>query len=337
MNIGEIARQAGVSRSTVSYVLSGKRQIGEQTRQRVMAIIEQASYVPSATARALAQGATSTLALVVPPLHHHLNIEIMSYVGAIAEVAAEHDYDTLLSASGGDRPEAFPRLIRERRVDGVVLMETRREDDRVALLLEHDFPFVTIGRTGFDDRHDWVDTDYPGLIREAVRQFAAAGHRHVALVDRPRDLVEQGYNMSVITTAAFREVCAELGLTPTHVYCDEDDDAATACVAELFAADPDVTAVITVNDRSLNGLVTALVDAGRRIPEDVSVMAVAADRIAAHTAPPVTAADLPALALARAAVDALIGRLASRRSPFVNELIRPSFTDRGSVRSARTG
>ena len=82
MNIGEIAKQAGVSRSTVSYVLSGKRQIGESTRARVMAIIDQANYRPSATARALAHGATNMIALVVPRLHHHLNIEILQFVGA---------------------------------------------------------------------------------------------------------------------------------------------------------------------------------------------------------------------------------------------------------------
>src|SRR5256885_14856426 len=83
VNIGEIARRAGVSRSTVSYALSRKRPVGEATRRRILAVINEVDYRPNATARALAAGSTRTIGLVVPPLHHHLSIDQLHFVGAV--------------------------------------------------------------------------------------------------------------------------------------------------------------------------------------------------------------------------------------------------------------
>lgn len=331
VNIGEIARQAGVSRSTVSYVLSGKRQIGASTRERVMAIVDQSGFRPSAAARALAHGVTRTLALVVPPLHHHLNIEILQFVGAIAEVAADQDYDTLLSPTGGEREDAFQRLVGERRVDGVLLMETRIPDLRAKALLDLNFPFVTIGRAGFDDQHDWVDTDYAGLVTEAVERLAAKGHRHLALINRPKDLADEGYSLTIIARNAFEAACEAAGVQGMNAWCDEEDAAAAKCLDEVFAVDPEVTGLISVNDRALVGLMDTLRARRLAVPQDMSVLAVAADRIADRTDPRVTAADIPVRPLAELAVAALLGRVGNLSPAPIRKLIKPPFTDRGSV------
>jgi DNA-binding LacI/PurR family transcriptional regulator len=128
VNIGEIAKRAGVSRSTVSYMLSGKRPVSEEVRARVERVIRESGYRPSATARALAQGSTRAFGLVVPPMGGHLSIDQLHFVGSVAEAAADHDYDVLLSPSG--REEAFDRMLGERRVDAVIVMETVLHDAR---------------------------------------------------------------------------------------------------------------------------------------------------------------------------------------------------------------
>ena len=332
MNIGEIARQAGVSRSTVSYVLSGKRQIGEATRARVMAIIDQAGYRPSATARALSNGATRTLALVVPRLHHHLNIEILQFVGAIAEAAAEAEFDTLISPSGGgEREDAIARLVRERRVDGIILMETLIPDARVDFLMAESFPFIAIGRGGHDNEHDWVDTDYRGLVTEAVEVLAAQGHTHLALINRPEELLRKGYCLSIHAQDGFVRACEQVGVGGVMVCSEEDDDAGEQALRALLEADPRVTGIVSVNDRALGSLMDALARRGLLVPDDISVMAVAADRVATRTNPPVTAADVPAPELAATAVQTLLARISSADEPAVRELFHTPFTDRGSV------
>ncbi len=97
MNIGEIARRAGVSRSTVSYALSGKRPVSAATVRRINDVIAELGYRPNASARALAEGRTRTLGLVIPPASPRLTDVQLGFVASVVEAAAAHDHDVLLS------------------------------------------------------------------------------------------------------------------------------------------------------------------------------------------------------------------------------------------------
>jgi DNA-binding LacI/PurR family transcriptional regulator len=330
VNIGEVAHRAGVSRSTVSYVLSGKRQVTEATRQRVMRVIDEVGYRPNAVARALAHGATRTLGLVIPPLQHRLNSEQLQFVGAVADAAADHDYDILLSPSGGDRERAFDKLVGEQRVDGILLMETRQHDDRARKLVASRFPFVTIGRTGSDD-HAWVDLDYSGLVTEGMRRLHAAGHRHVALLNRPQELLDRGYGPAVRALDAFERARTELGMAGPASCCDDAPAAARWCIDQIYADHPQVTAILTINEQALSGVLFALRERGWHVPGDVSVLAVASARVATSVYPQVTAADVPAEQMGRHAVETLLRLIADPAGPLAHILLSPPFEDRGSV------
>jgi DNA-binding LacI/PurR family transcriptional regulator len=336
MNIAEVARLAGVSRSTVSYVLSGKRQVTDATRQRVLRVIDEVGYRPSAVARSLRHGETRTLGLVVPPLRHRLSAEQLYFVGAVADAAADHDYDILLSPSGGDREAAFDKLIGERRVDGIVLMETGEGDDRARKLAESRFPFVTIGRTG-SDAHAWVDLDYSGLIAEGARQLYALGHRRIALINRPRELFDRGYGPAIRAQQGFQQACAELGMTGPALCCDDLPAAAHECVEQIYATAPEPTAILTINEQALSGLLFALHERGRSVPAEVSVLAVASCRIATTLQPQVSAADVPAEEMGRHAVVTLLQLIATPSAPLAHILLSPPFEDRGSIAAPRTG
>ena len=132
MNIREIAKRAGVSRSTVSYALSGKRPVSAATARRINEVIAELGYRPNASARALAEGRTRTLGLVIPPASRRLTDVQLGFVATVVEAAATHDLDVLLSPSGGDHDRSFERIVTGRRVDGVILMEILLEDPRVA-------------------------------------------------------------------------------------------------------------------------------------------------------------------------------------------------------------
>lgn len=331
MNIGEIARRAGVSRSTVSYVLSGKRPIGETTRQRILTVIAETDYRPSATARALSAGSTRTIGLVVPPLHHHLSIDQLQFVGAVAEAASERDYDTLLSPSGDERDRAFDRLVGERRVDGLVLMETQVDDPKVLQLIRTGFPFVTIGRAGHDRQHSWVDLDYAGLVRQAVTELHRLGHRHIGLVNRPQELLDRGYGPAMRSEQAFAKTIAKVSGYGVSACCEDSDEDAARCLGELLARDRWLTAIVSINERSLAGLVGAAAARGRPVGTRLAVMAIAPDRVAAAINPPITAANVPADDMGRAAVDALLEHLHDPTRPLARVLMTPPFTDRGSA------
>jgi DNA-binding LacI/PurR family transcriptional regulator len=332
MNIGEVARRAGVSRSTVSYALSGKRPIGESTRQRIAAVIAEVNYQPNAIAKALADGSTRTLGLIVPPRRRHFDIEQLQFVGAVAEAASERGFDTLLSPSGEQRERAFKRLVGERRVDGLVLMETVFDDPAVLDLIESGFPFVTIGRIGHDQQHGWVDLDYAGLVRTAVAELAGLGHRHIGLVNRPQELLDHGYGPARQADRAFAAAVTEHGVSATSVCSEDDDRDGARCLDELLERDPHVSAVISINERSLAGFVSAVRARGLDVGDTLSVMAIAPDPLAAALDPPITAAHVPVEEMGRAAVTALLDQLHDPAQSYAHILMAPPFTERGSVR-----
>ncbi|MFJ3667357.1 LacI family DNA-binding transcriptional regulator [Streptomyces sp. NPDC090106] len=333
MNIGEIARAAGVSRSTVSYALSGKRSISEETRRRIEAVIEDLGYRPNASARALANGRTDTLALVFPPSrngHHYTDMQL-GFLGSVVEAAAREEYDVLVSAAGGNGTDALVRLAEERRVDGVLLMESRLDDPRVAVLRERDFPFVTIGRTAKASGHDWVDLDHGALAAACVHHLADLGHEHLALVNRPQSLIDSGYTNAHRGAEGFEAAVRERGLTGRAYACDDDIASGIACTERILSDDPAVTGVVTLNEASLQGVYRALGSAGRRIPDEVSVTGIAAARWAEGVVPPLTAADVPASEMGQHAVSLLLRRITDPRASATSVLLTPALVERGST------
>lgn len=331
MNIGEIARRAGVSRSTVSYVLSGKRAVSEATRQRIQAVIDDLDYRPNANARALKEGRTRTIGLVIPPASHRLTDMQLGFVASVVEAAARFDLDVLLSPSGGDHERSFERVVTGRRVDGVILMEIRLEDDRVTRLRQSRLPFVTIGRTAEPADMSWVDVDYEGLIARCVHHLADLGHQRVALVNRSAELVAAGYGPGHRALAGFSQAVAERGLTGVDVCCGDDAPAGESSMTDLLAAHPDVTAAATINEAALPGIQRALEAAGKVVPRDFSLTGVAARHWAEDSRPPLTAADVPTLDMGADAVALLLEIIAAPDTPPRHRLHRPPISLRSST------
>ncbi|MEU4745811.1 LacI family DNA-binding transcriptional regulator, partial [Actinosynnema sp. NPDC023658] len=253
MNIGEIAKRAGVSRSTVSYTLSGKRPVSAVTARRINEVIAELGYRPNASARALAEGRTRTLGLVIPPAGRRLTDVQLGFVASVVEVAATHDLDVLLSPSGGDHGRSFDRMVTGRRVDGVVLMEVLLEDARVARLDESGLPFVTIGHVEEPGASWWVDVDYASLIGACVHHLADLGHEEVVLVNRSTELFASGYGPAVRADKGFREAVARRGLTGHVVPCADEPAAGAACFDDIRERWPRARGLVTVNEASLPG------------------------------------------------------------------------------------
>src|SRR3954468_14035736 len=254
MNIGEIARRAGVSRSTVSYALSGKRTVSEATRRRIQEVIDEFDYRPNASARALKEGRTRMLGLVIPPAQRRLTDMQLGFVASVVEAAARADLDVLLSPSGGDHDRSFERIISGRRVDGVILMEIRLEDARVARLQQTGLPFVTIGHTAQPKDTCWIDVDYETLIGRCVHHLADLGHRHIALINRSTELVAAGYGPAHRALTGFNQAVVERGLIGGDQCCADEAAAGEAVIEALLAARPEVTAVATINEAALPGI-----------------------------------------------------------------------------------
>lgn len=335
MNIGEIAKRAGVSRSTVSYALSGKRPVSAQTVRRITDVIAELGYRPNASARALAEGRTRTFGLVIPPASARLTDAQLGFVASVVEAAAAHDHDVLLSPSGGDHDRSFERIVTGRRVDGVVLMEILLEDARVDRLARTGLPFVAIGHVEHPGALWWVDVDYAALIRRCVRHLADLGHEHVVLINRSEYLVAAGYGPAVRATAGFLDAVERSGMAGHTVCCADDPAAGLECFERIRARWPEVTAAVTINEAALPGVQRALDRAGLDVPRDFSLTGVIADRLAEDFHPPLTAADVPAGELARLAVNLLLEQIGDPAAEPRHVLLEPAVSLRSSTGARR--
>jgi DNA-binding LacI/PurR family transcriptional regulator len=330
MNIGEIARRASVSRSTVSYALSGKRAVSEETRRRIQAVIDELDYRPNAAARALKEGRTRTIGLVIPPASLRLTDMQLGFVASVVEAAARADLDVLLSPSGGDHDRSFERVVSGRRVDGVILMEIRLEDERVIRLQKTGLPFVTIGHTARPQGICWIDLDYASLIAHCVHHLADLGHRRLALINRSPELVAAGYGPAQRAVAGFTEAINRRGLTGVDLCCGDDAAAGEARIEQLLDEHPGVTAIVTINEAALPGIERALERARVAVPRDLSIAGVVARHWAEGFRPALTAADVPT-EMGTQAVDLLLERIATPGTPPRHVLLTPPISLRAST------
>jgi DNA-binding LacI/PurR family transcriptional regulator len=331
MNIGEIARRAGVSRSTVSYTLSGKRPVSEATRRRIQDVIDELGYRPNAAARALKEGRTRTIGLVIPPASARLTRSQLDFVASVVEAASRADLDVLLSPSGGDHDRSFERVLSGGRVDGVILMEIRLQDSRVDRLQQAGLPFVGIGHTADSDAMRWVDVDYATLIGRCVHHLADLGHTHIALINRSAELVAAGYGPGLRASEGFARVVADRGLTGVDLMCGDNVAAGQECIEAILSEHPEVTAAATINEAALPGVQHGLDGAGRSVPRDFSLAAVAAQQWAEEFRPPLTAADVPAQEMGGYALDLLLEHIADPAIPPRHMLLTPPISLRAST------
>lgn len=327
--MAQIAERAGTALSTVSYVLSGKRSVSEETRRRVHAAIEELNYRPHGPARALASGASHTIALFLPSPNWDLVPVQQTFVAGATQATSARGYALLLSTAATE-PESIVELINDRRADGAILMETLADDKRVELLRASGLPFSLIGRTADTSGVSFVDLDFGAAVHVGLNYLAGLGHRCIALFNFPEHQLAAGYTSALIARDAFEEGCARAGLRGIHLPCPHPPHEALGVAADLLASEPDCTAAITTGGQ-FSGLLAALRAADLRVPSHFSVLSVIASQYAEMLTPALTSVEWPAFEAGRLAAEMLIERLTDSAAPPRQLLIGGALTVRDST------
>ena len=332
VTIDDVARAAGVSTSTVSYVLSGKRPISAPTRDRVERSISDLGYHPHAGARALASSRTAVVGLVAP-LRVDVDVNvIMQFVAGVVTTARSYDHDVLLLTQ--DDPAGVARVAGSSMVDGLIMMDIESHDPRVAVLGRLRQPAVLIGLPRDPGDLACVDLDFEAAASAAVEHLAALGHQHVALIGSPRSVLERRTSYAERMRRGFARTAAERGLGAVAVSCESSHAGAVAAVDEVLARLPAVTGLVVHNEAALAGVVASLQARGLELPDDVSVVAVCPLDVAVGQPLALTAVDIPARTIGRVAVEMLMARLDGPRAA-ETRLLPPVLTHRLSTGPAR--
>jgi DNA-binding LacI/PurR family transcriptional regulator len=334
----DVARLAGVSSSTVSYAISGRRTISAATRQRVERAMAELDYTPNVFARGLAGARGGIIALHYPYGRRGVTSSEFEYVAAATDRARERGYHLVLWSNPIDDVAGLRSLVSEGLVDGVILMELTARDERVDVLSGSRLPFTNIGRPDDSEGLWFVDADYQSLGRQAVDHVADLGHRRVFFLSQAIVAPERGSGPSRRATAALGEPAARRGIAVETHLADNSVPGGRAAY-EAFATSPhDPTAVIAFNEMALAGFVQAAAAAGRSIPADFTVVALSiADLAADMTSPPLTTVAPPGPEIAAAAVDDLVDRIEGGRHEAPQVLVAPRLTVRGTSGPAPSG
>ncbi|TLM82499.1 LacI family DNA-binding transcriptional regulator [Pseudarthrobacter sp. NamE5] len=330
--ISDVAKEAGVSTSTVSYVMSGNRPISKETRDIVEAAMRKLKYSPRSSARALASSRSNVLGLVVP-LRADVNVGVvMQFVTAVVTTARSFNQDVLLLTQ--DDAGSIERVTSQSMVDGLVMMDIEARDPRIPVLARLDKPAVLIGMPDDPRGLSCVDFDFAGASRTAVRHLAESGHRGIAFIGSPPASLRRHATYADRALRGFEEACREDGITHVSVACEANSKDLSGALDKVFSGPDAVTALVVHNEGLLPILRENLAAHGLSAPEDISVVVIAPADVAAAAVRPWTAVSIPAMDIGRAAVEMVMDRL-SLAKPAELRLIAPTLSEGATTAAVR--
>lgn len=330
--IYDIAKAVGVTQTTVANALSGKGNVSEATRQRILKCAEEMDYRPNEIARSLAQGKTYTLALILPRISTPFYPEIAE---AIESTAMEHDYQLLLCNTHDDPvlgQRYLERLI-SRLVDGLIVMGASVPLDDIVAQVARGLPIVLC---------DWQENEAPDGIPNvsvdfhragalAARHLIELGHRRLAvIVDEP---------MQILRLEGFRAFAAQAGISVDPPYVQQGYstiESGYTATKTLLDLTPRPTAIFATTDWMALGAMRAVVEAGLRVPHDISIIGLDDIVMSAHVSPALTTVAIPKQQLATEAMAILLGHIAGQNNELSSVIVPPYLVVRQSTANAPT-
>lgn len=267
----DVARLAGVSVATVSFVINGSKPVSDETRQRVERAMADAGYRRNVIARALASKRTRVIGLLYPTGERAVQGSAFQFFTSAAAQAQAEGYTLVVSPTVGSDAE-LAELTGAGLIEGLVVMEVRAKDSRVDFLQAHGVPFALVGRTEDVSGIAYVDIDFEVTVADALARLDALGHRDVLLLDTVTDPEDRGgYAPPLRVRSAFERIGRDLGMHTAAFGASRTADAGFAAAGRVVAQHEAVTAVLVHDELLAAGLVAGLRALGVRIPEDVSV------------------------------------------------------------------
>lgn len=334
VTIVDVARHAGVAPSTVSYVLTGKRSISAVTKSRVQESIRLLGYHPHAGARALSSNRTNVVALVLP-LRDGMHLPVlMRLVTAAVTTARHHDMDVLLMTAD-QGVQGLRRVAGSAQVDGFLVLDVEMNDERVPALRQLSQPSVLIGQPAVTKGLTCVDLDFEAAGARCVEHLADLGHRYIGFLGAPSVVYRRNTGFAHRAMVGFSAAAMRRNVASTIMPTEGDCNAVLKATEALLRVRPAMTALVVHNEAALSWVAASLRALGRKVPQDVAVVAICPDELAEQTSPKFTSVRLPVEELGRQAVELLVGKLDGQTPPPLT-LLPPQLSERAST-TAVTG
>ncbi|MFD5074625.1 LacI family DNA-binding transcriptional regulator [Streptomyces sp. NPDC058371] len=326
VTIADVAQAAGVSKTTVSRVLNTRAEVDASTAAKVRDVINRMGYVPSSGAVGLARGSSRTVGMLVPSLTWPWMGEVLQGVVDTVEAA---DFGLLLFTCnrGTESVARFTHQVSARAFDGLIVVEPENTLDMLTALHRDGLPVVLVDDRGHHPEFPSVTAANFEGGASAARHLLADGRREPLVLTGP-----QRFGCVRDRLAGFRATCAERGIGVGLVAEGDFTEAdGRACVRRLLAEGREFDAVFAHNDLAAIGVLGALRDVGRRVPDDVAVVGFDDIPVARHTEPSLTTVRQPMREMGETAARMLLARLAGGASPTSPVVLPTEVIVRGSA------
>lgn len=318
MTIDDIAEALGVSASTVSRSISGKGNIGQATRERVLQYIKEHNFHLNAAAQGLARSRTNNVAIILPEAKTLVEMPFFhTCMYGVEAMTRERDYGLMVLITDGRNTDPLERMIGHRKVDGVLLTRTYEDDFFAAYLKKQNIPFVTIGQTGIPDVIQ-VDHDNRSACRDLVSMLFGQGMKRIAYLGCG---MEQMVNRNRV--AGYRDACAEQnpksGPNEKLIFTElEDRERIEEAVDAMVKRKADC--LVCQDDYVCDVVLHRLAQKGVKVPTQMKVASCHYSRLLENYPITVTSLKLDTAELGRKACQVLLDRLAGATVPGVTLL-----------------
>jgi len=313
----DVARLAGVSRATVSYVVNnqtgGSIPISEETRQRVLDAIAELGYVPDASARALRSGSTKTIGLIVPAIHNPHFWQVADGVEQEADAAGYHILLSSIPPENKNAEDIFESLS-NRRIDGLVMIpsfiyESDKAQKTLAHLLKRRFPIVGMMADHGDMFRDFdrVISDYRDVTVDVMKHLLSLGHKRIGFI-----FGIAIPNLGSDRLSAYQEGLQSAGLPvdPSLVIeCGPTTEDSYRATQQLLELPSRPTALLAINDLLAVGALRAIKDRGLDVPRDISLFGYDDIPLSKYLVPRLSTASKDGEKIGREATRLLLARL----------------------------
>ena len=291
VTIYDVAREAGVSMATVSRVVNNNPNVKPQTRKKVLEAIERLGYRPNAVARGLASKKTTTVGVVIPDISNAIFAEVAR---GIEDIANMYHYNIIL-CNADKRKEKEIRVVNtllEKQVDGLLFMGGSITEDHLEAFRTSTVPIVLCSTADETGTMPSVDIDHEQAAFDAVSRLISEGHRKIAMISGSLQDPTTGY----ARFQGYRKALEKAGLPFREDYVRAGNyryESGMEATRYFLQLPERPTAIFAANDEMAIGAIHAIQDAGLRVPEDISVIAIDNIRLAEMVRPELTTVAQP--------------------------------------------
>jgi DNA-binding LacI/PurR family transcriptional regulator len=311
VTIIDVAKKAGVSPSTVSRVISNHPRISTATATKVREIMRELGYHPNMMAKSLVSKTTNTLGVILPrPAEElFLNLFFPEFIRGILSQSSRAGYDLVMTSGASEREEmdAITRLVKGRRVDGILLLSSRQNDPVISFLHEDKFPFVLIGRSPEYPDVVSVDNDNVQAAFDATKHLVSLGHKRIGFVSGPPNLVISKDRME-----GYQRALSEAGLPSRSQWIVEGEflqESGYRAMSMIMSLPERPTAMVIIDDLVAIGVLRGLTELGYSVPRDISIVSFNNVAVSQLTNPPISSIDIGIYQLGYAASQTLIASI----------------------------